>query len=59
MEHSPSSEAILFSASQEITLILWNLMFHNLFYNSLPSFPILSQINPSMPFPIQLPENSH
>jgi hypothetical protein len=33
MEHSPSSEANFFSASQEVPPILWNPKFHNRIYN--------------------------
>jgi hypothetical protein len=56
MEWSPSSEANWFSASQEMPHILWKLKVHYRICNSLPSFHILSQINPVYA-PIPLPED--
>jgi len=46
MEKSPSGEANRFSASQEITCILWNPKVHYHIPQSMPPVPILSQINP-------------
>ena len=46
MQHSPSWEANWFSASQEIPRILCNPKVHYRIHKSLPSVPILSQINP-------------
>jgi len=43
---SPSWKANWFSASQEISHILWNLKVHYCIYNWLPPVPLLSQINP-------------
>jgi hypothetical protein len=46
MQQRPSWEANSFSASQEISHILWNPEVHYCIHNSLPPVPILSQLNP-------------
>ena len=46
MQHSSFSEAIRFSASQEITLILWNPKVHNRIHKRPPFVPILSRLDP-------------
>ena len=45
MEESPSCEAKRFSPSQEIPHNLWNPKVHYRIHNSLPTAPILTQIN--------------
>ena len=45
MQQSPSGEDDRSSVSQEIPCILWNLRLHYCVHDSLPPFPILSQIN--------------
>jgi hypothetical protein len=46
MEQIPSSEANIFSASQEIPRILWNSKVHHRIHNSPLPVLILSQIKP-------------
>ena len=46
MQKSPSWKANPFSASQEISRILWNLIVYYHIHKCLPPVPILSQIDP-------------
>ena len=46
MEQSPSWEANTYSASQEISCILWNPKIHNRNYKRPSPAPVLGQINP-------------
>ena len=56
MEQSPSWEANRFSATQEISRILWKPTVHYRIHKSTPPVPILNQIK-SVHAPIPLPED--
>jgi len=51
MEQTPSSEADIHSASQEIIRFLWNPKFHYPVHKSPPLIPVLSQMHPVHSFP--------
>ena len=57
MEQSPSWEASRFSDSQEIPGFSWSPKVHYRIHNSLPTAPILSQLNPVRTPHITLPED--
>ena len=46
IEQSPSWEANMFSASQQIPLILWGSKVHYRIHKSPPPIPVLSQMDP-------------
>jgi len=56
MKLSPSWEANSYSASHEITRLLWNPKFHYSVHNSTPLVPIRSQMHPVHTFPPYFPK---
>jgi hypothetical protein len=56
MEQSPSWVANSYSPSQEIPGVLRNLMAHYRVHKSLPTVPIVKQMNPAHTFPLYFPK---
>jgi hypothetical protein len=56
MEQSPSGEAISYSASQEISRLLWNREVHYHVHNSLPLVRTLRQLSPVHTLPPYFPK---